>query len=504
MRRPVLLLALATAACSSSPAPVLAPLPAPAPPPRELLRVAIDSMVNAPEFRNAHWGILVVDPERGDTIYSRNAGKIFVPASNQKIVTGAVALAQLGPDYRYRTSFLARGTLRDGTLRGDLLVAGSGDPSISDRMRGEAMTPLYEIADSLRARGVRRIEGRLLATGDALPGTNYGYGWSYDDFDYYYSAPVDELIYNEASTTYVLYGGARAGDSVRTRTVPTGTPYPPVRFDLVTVGVPTDSATRYRVRVEYDSTTMGYTISGQVRAGDSTVVDVAHHDARAGYLAALQAALTARGIALTGRAPRDTSAVPDTIYTFESPPMREILPAFEKRSQNQIGEILIRTLGREKDTLGTAARGAEVIEKQLVEWGVDTMEFIVRDGSGLSRYNFVSPRALVTILDAMRKHPEFEVFRNALPIAGVDGTLRLRMRGTPAQGNVRAKTGYVALARNLSGYVTTADGRTLLFSLLCNNYTVPNSAVERVQDAILVRLAGMRLDGAQASASGGR
>ena len=503
MRKLTFLLALSAAACSPAP-PAAAPAPA-AVQPREALRLAIDSMVNAPEFRNAHWGVLIVDPERGDTLYSRNAGKIFVPASNQKIVTGAVALAQLGPDYRYRTSFLTRGTLRDGTLRGDLLVVGRGDPSISDRMRDSAaMAPLYEIADTLRARGIRRIEGRVLAAGDAFPGTNYGFGWAYDQFDYYYSAPVDELIYNEASTTYVLRGGARAGDSVSVRVIPPGTPYPPVRFALTTVGVATDTATRYRVAVTYDSTTLGYTISGQVRAGDSTTIDVAHHDAKAGYLHALRAALEARGTTVTGRAPRDTTAAPDTLWTFESPTMRDILPAFEKRSQNQIGEILIRTLGLEKSGVGTASRGADVIEKQLADWGVDSMEFIVRDGSGLSRYNFVSPRALVQILDAMRRHRDFEVFRNALPIAGVDGTIRDRMKNTPAQGNVRAKTGYVAQARNLSGYVTTADGRLLIFSLLCNNYTVPNSAVERVQDAVLVRLAGMRLDGAQVTAAGGR
>ena len=501
IQRIALLLSLGAAACAAPPAPAPAPV---APPPRALLRLAIDSMVEAPEFRNGHWGVLIVDPERGDTLYARNAGKLFVPASNQKIVTGAVALAQLGPDYRYRTVFATRGPLREGTLRGDLLVYGSGDPSISDRMRGEAMTPLYEIADSLRARGIDRIEGRVLAAGDALPGSGYGFGWAYDQFDYYYSAPVDELIYNEASTTWVLTGGRTAGDPVNVRVVPTNTPYPPVRFALTTF-VPTgDSARRPGVTAEYDSATSGYLLRGSVRAGRVDTVDVAHHDAKAGYLAALRAALEARGTTVSGRAPRDTTAAADTVFVFASPPMREILPAFEKKSQNQIGEILLRTLGREKRGTGSAWRGVDVVSKQLAEWGVDSMEYIVRDGSGLSRYNFVSPRALVRILDAMRRHPDFEVFRDALPIAGVDGTLRDRMRNTPAQGNVRAKTGYVAQARNLSGYVTTADGRTLIFSLLCNNYTVPNATVERVQDAILVRLAGMRLDGAQVTSAGGR
>ena len=501
IQRIALLLSLGAAACAAPPAPAPAPVPLP---PREQLRLAIDSMVEAPEFRNGHWGVLIVDPERGDTIYSRNAGKLFVPASNQKIITGAVALAQLGPDYRYRTVFATRGTLRDSTLRGDLLVYGFGDPSISDRMRGEAMTPLHEIADSLRARGIARIEGRVLAMGDPFPGSGYGYGWAYDDFDYYYSAPIDELIYNEASTTYVLRGGERAGDSVRVRVVPTGTPYPPIRFELSTAGLPADTGTRHRVEVRYDSTTGGYTIRGQVRAGDSTTIDVAHHDAKAGYLAALRAALEARGTKVSGRAPRDTTAAVDTVFVFASPPLREILPAFEKRSQNQIGEILLRTLGLEKNGGGTESRGVQVVESQLLAWGADPDGYVVHDGSGLSRYNFVSPRTLVRVLDTMRRHPDFPVFHDALPIAGVDGTLRLRMRGTPAAGNVRAKTGFVTMARNLSGYVTTADGRTLIFSLMCNNYTATTARVERVQDAILSRLAELRLDGAQVTSAGGR
>ncbi|HEX3865729.1 MAG TPA: D-alanyl-D-alanine carboxypeptidase, partial [Gemmatimonadaceae bacterium] len=133
------------------------------------LRAAIDSMADAPEFSNAHWGILIVDPERGDTLYSRNAGKLFMPASNMKILTSAAALAQLGPDYRYRTTFVARGTVAGGTLDGDLVVIGRGDPSVSDHMLGDAMTPLRRIADSIAARGIHRITGRVLASGNAFP-----------------------------------------------------------------------------------------------------------------------------------------------------------------------------------------------------------------------------------------------------------------------------------------------------------------------------------------------
>lgn len=129
------------------------------------------------------------------------------------------------------------------------------------------------------------------------------------------------------------------------------------------------------------------------------------------------------------------------------------------------------------------------MERQLVAWGIDSTEFAVRDGSGMSRHDFVTPRLLIRVLDTMRRAPTFDTWYASLPVAGVDGTLASRMRGTPAQGNVHAKTGTVDKARSLSGYVTTADGRLLMFSLLCNNFTVANREVERVQDAILVTLA---------------
>jgi len=478
------------------------PGPAPAPSPRQALRTVVDSIVAEPAFRTAQWGVLIVDPERGDTLYSHNAGKLFMPASNQKILTGAVALAQLGPDYRYRTVFAARGTLRDSVLDGDLLVFGRGDPSFSDRMRGDAMDAMREMADSLAARGVKRIAGSLVSAANTFTDEPYGDGWPWDEFDYYYSAPVEELLYNESSTTYHLIGGARAGDSVRVRWQPDA-PYPPTRFELATEGEATDTATHFRIQVVYDSLTKGYTLRGPVRAGDSVTIDVAHHDPIAGFMAALREGLRQKGITVGG-ARRDTAARVDTLFAYLSPPMREILPALEKRSQNQIGELLVKTLGLEKTGTGTADSGLAVMRRQLLEWGVERDGVIAADGSGLSRYNYLTPTTVVRVLDRMRRHPDFTVFLDALPIAGVDGTIRNRMKGTPAEGNARAKTGYVSQARSLSGYVTTADGRQLIFSLLCNNFYVPVREVERAQDAIVVTLAGLRLDGPAAASAAGR
>jgi D-alanyl-D-alanine carboxypeptidase/D-alanyl-D-alanine-endopeptidase (penicillin-binding protein 4) len=180
------------------------------------------------------------------------------------------------------------------------------------------------------------------------------------------------------------------------------------------------------------------------------------------------------------------------MFELRSPPLSAILARMEKPSQNQIAELLFKTLALEKTGVGSADSGRRVVERQLLAWGAQADGFAVRDGSGMSRHDYVTPETVVRVLDAMRKGPDFPVWYDALPIAGVDGSISSRMKGTAAQRNVHAKTGTLDKARSLSGYVTTADGRVLLFSFLCNNFTAPTGEVERVQDAILVRLASSR------------
>jgi D-alanyl-D-alanine carboxypeptidase/D-alanyl-D-alanine-endopeptidase (penicillin-binding protein 4) len=456
-------------------------------------------MVSAPQFRNAHWGVLIVDPEAGDTLYSLNAGKLFMPASNMKLVTGAVALAQLGAGFRFRTTVVAVGERRGGVLDGDLIVHGRGDPSFSDSMRADAMLPMLELADSIVARGIRRVTGRIIAGDDVFPDAAYGYGWSWDEFDESYSAGVDELFFNEGAGRVTVRAGARAGAPVVAVTKPLAT-YPRLRITARTVARPSTLAAGgsepgaavepQPLKVAFDSTTGGLLVTGELGLGDSVSRLVAYRDQRGAFLAALSSALAARGITVAGglRAPRPR---PDTLFVYQSPTLAEILPTFQKPSQNQIGEILLKTLGLERAGGGRADSGRRVVDSQLVAWGAERDGFVVRDGSGLSRYNYLSPETIVRVLDVMRRHPDFRTYYDALPIAGIDGTIRTRMRGTPAEGNVHAKTGTLSNARSLSGYVTAADGRLLLFSLLCNNWTVPVREINAVQDAIAARLASL-------------
>ena len=488
---------LLLSSCVRGPTSVVPPVPTP----REALVAAIDSMVNAPHFRNAHWGILIVDPERGDTLYSRNAGKLFMPASNMKIVTGAVALSELGADYRFRTAYVADAPVTSGVLKGNLIVEGRGDPTLSDGMRRDttvapelrpnAMTPMREIADSLVARGIRRIDGRLLRGTDVFADDNWGFAWGWDQFENPYSAGVDELFFNEGFTRVLVKAGARAGDLPLVATAPIRS-HPAIRNLATTIEPRTDTVRTRTVQVLNDTLGPGIMLTGTIAVGDSATLTISYRDQNTAYLAALREALQDKGIAI-GDATIARGARADTLLVTQSPPLRDILARLEKPSQNQIAEILLKTLALEKTDTATSVKGRAVVRDKLLAWGVDSAGFTIRDGSGLSRHNYLTPETLVRILSVIRADTAFRYFYDALPIAGVDGTIASRMRDTPAAGNMHAKTGTIDKARSLSGYVTTADGRLLIFSMIANNHTAPTRMVDQVQNEIGARLAGLHL-----------
>ncbi len=458
-----------------------------------LLRL-VDSLTRDTTFRMAHWGILIMDPEVADTIVSINAGKLFMPASNQKLITGAVALDLLGADYTWRTPVLLRGTVQSGTFRGDIVIEGRGDPSWSDAMRdGDALSVFAPIADALAARGVRRVVGRIVAAGDAFPDAPLGYGWAWDDLDFGYSAGADELMLNENFFRVVVSAGARVGAPATARLM-RDIGYPRVRV-TATTRARDDSVTARTapLTVLSDSAAAELVVSGTIAFGDSTVLSRAYRQPNDAVRAAMRHVLVSRGIRFTDGRAAAAGARSDTLVVLTSPPLRDVHTRMQKPSQNQMAESIFKTIALDRTGVGTADSARAVIERTLESWGISTAEAAVRDGSGLSRHDYVSPRAVVRLLTVMQSHPAFDAFYAALPVAGVDGTIASRMRGTPAAGNLRAKTGFVDKARSLSGYVNTSDGHQLVFAILCNNWVGSVREVERVQDAIGAYLASVRM-----------
>ncbi|HEY3288252.1 MAG TPA: D-alanyl-D-alanine carboxypeptidase/D-alanyl-D-alanine-endopeptidase [Gemmatimonadaceae bacterium] len=490
------------------------PAPSGAPSPvytRAVLQHSIDSLVADPMFHNSHLGLLIVEPVSGDTLYSHNAGKLFMPASNMKLTSGSTALVQLGANYRFTTGFLSSAPVVDGVLRGDLVVAGRGDPTVSDALQGgDAMKPLRAAAESLYARGIREIAGSIVKGGNAFPDTTIG-DWDWGNLETTSGAAIDELMFNEGVARITVYGGDRPGDPVRVVTAPARTA-PRVEAEMVTTDPSTVPASAARpgapaaggrLAASRSGMARGVTdlrgavpvvrLRGWVAPQDSVRATVAIREPASAWLQAFAEALADRGITVRGPIVRTPDATLDgltPLFTMASAPLSEVLPRFLKPSQNQIGEILLRTLALEKTGVGSVDSGRRVIERQMAEFGADSTMVVVRDGSGLSRHDYVTPASIVKILDGMRKRDDFKIFYDALPIGGVDGTIANRMRNTPAQGNVHAKTGTVDRSHSLSGYVTTADGKLLLFSFQHNNYTTSNQQVERVQDWIAAQLAG--------------
>ncbi len=459
--------------------------------PLRRLTTSFDSIFAAPAFARAQWGVLVRSLDSGDVLYSRNAEKLFMPASNQKILTSAVALTRLGGNYQYATPVLAVGRRLGDTLDGDLVIAGRGDPSISQHADegGDVLAALRPWADSLAARGIRVITGHVIGDASFFPDPVLGPGWMWDDLQDSYSAPIGALQFNEGFAALVVTPGDSTGDSATARFEPFDAP---LRVVNAVTTAPRDSGL---VDVHWSRVFFGDSVpvSGRISAGHAPLrFEVAVTDPTRYFERAVGEVLRDAGITVLGTLPRGTATLiyqPDTLFTWHSPTLDSIAVLLLKPSQNQIAEALLRTLGTLRGRASMDS-GKAVLRQTLEGWGVPDDAYVYVDGSGLSRYNYVAPSAIAAVLTAMARSPEFPAFYAALPIAGVDGSIELRMRGTPAQGNAHAKTGSIANVRSLSGYVTTADGERLVFVLLANNFTVNSRDVYRAMDTAVVALAG--------------
>jgi serine-type D-Ala-D-Ala carboxypeptidase/endopeptidase (penicillin-binding protein 4) len=242
-----------------------------------------------------------------------------------------------------------------------------------------------------------------------------------------------------------------------------------------------------------DSIAGALVVRGTVPLGDSVVITRAYRHSNDAARMALRTLLVDRKIEVTDGVAAPARARTDTLVVLTSPPLHEVHARMQKPSQNQLAEAIFKTIGREVTGVGTADSARAAVERHLLTWGIGPGEVAVRDGSGLSRHDYLTPRAIVRLLTVMQQQPTFDLFFASLPIAGVDGTIASRMRRTPAEGNLRAKTGTLDKARSLSGYVTTSDGHQLVFSMLCNNWAGSVRDVERVQDAVGAYLASVKM-----------
>jgi D-alanyl-D-alanine carboxypeptidase/D-alanyl-D-alanine-endopeptidase (penicillin-binding protein 4) len=459
----------------------------------------LDRLLDAPPFDRHHWGVVVLDTT-GKILYQRNADRLFVPASNTKLVVSAAAASLLAPDYTVKTSVYAAGPVVGDRVKGDLVLYGRGDPTMSRRCfdadttrpaacETDPMRRFREMADTLRARGIRVVEGNLVGDGSFFePATIHG-SWENEDLVWGYAAAVSGLAFNDNSIDLHWNGGPESGAPGQLGASPD--------LGLVTLENRTTTGPGGNGIQVGRLGPFSYWVGGEIPRGTrSRSSSLAVTDPNAWAAAALRRALADAGIAVLGatrsttdsaryQAARSGPALAET----GSRPLREWLVPILGPSQNLFAEMLLKQLARRVMGEGSWRAGLEVERRFLIDSvRVDSTQFSFRDGSGLSKGNVASPLTFARLLLWMRNRPAFSVFEPALPVAGQSGTVRARLAGTLVEGRVRAKTGSVFRANALSGYVTLPNGRTRIFSIQTNNHDLGGAAMIARIDSLVVEI----------------
>jgi D-alanyl-D-alanine carboxypeptidase/D-alanyl-D-alanine-endopeptidase (penicillin-binding protein 4) len=476
----------------------------------------VAAVLSAPDLAQGFWGIEVVSLATGKTLYSQNADKLFTPASNTKLFTTAAALALIGPDYKFRTTVETTGTLdRYGRLNGDLVLVGHGDPNLSGRelpydlktqRNDDPIQALESLADTLVQKGVKFVDGDIVADDSYFAFERYGEGWSQDDLVWADGAPVSALTINDNTVFVNILPADRPGEKAFVSVKPFAEYY---RLDNRVITTPAGTARKFFVNREPGSTVL--TLWGNMPLDDSGANEALAIEDPAEFAAGLfRQLLEKRGIIVYGRqrthhtelATLSTFSVtatapshggsdgqprplktdqPITLASYESKPLLQDVRVINKVSQNLHAEILLRLLGRERGNAGTIEAGLEVLRGFLTQAGISSDQYVFFDGSGLSRQNLVTPHAIVQLLRYSSAQPWGTDYKATLPVAGVDGSLTDRLTSPHVQKRVLAKTGSLGGVKALSGFATTGSGEVLAFSILSNNFNLPS---RRMTDAI--------------------
>lgn len=468
---------------------------------RELQR-DLGLVFNAPIMAHAQWAVAVRSADSGEVLYELNPRKLMVPASNMKILTLAGAAHVLGWDGRFTTTLEVSGRVEGGALHGDLYVRGGGDPTINTR-EGRAAAVFDAWAAALRSAGIHEVKGRIVGDDQRFDEDGVGGGWAWDYLQYGYAAPVGALQYDENAAPLTILPGAAPGEPALVA-LPAGTGLSVLNRALTG---PPGSAVTIDYRRHPDRPVLEVTglvplapPGGPAATPAPAVVRrVAVVNPTVYFVQSLREGLAARGVPVRGGAAdfddiaAELAADPPerrVLVTTESPPLGEIASVLMKASQNLYAETLLKAAGAATGGLGTVPAGRAAVLSALRTWGLDERSIVMADGSGLSRYNYVTAELLASVLERMYTDGRHRAaFLASLPLAGRDGTLAARMRRTPAEGNARAKTGSISNMRALSGYVRSRDGEMLIFALLANDFVIPAARVNRMADLAVEILA---------------
>jgi D-alanyl-D-alanine carboxypeptidase/D-alanyl-D-alanine-endopeptidase (penicillin-binding protein 4) len=473
----------------------------------------IEAVLSTPELKRGFWGIEVVSQKTGKVLFSQNADRLFTPASNTKLFTTAAVLEMIGPNYQFQTTVESNGSLdKHGRLIGDLVLVGRGDPNLSGRelpytlhtqRNDHPIKVLEQLADELVTKGLKFVDGDIVADDSYFAFERYGEGWSQDDLVWADGAPVSALTINDNVIFVNILPADRVGERAFVSIVPFADYY---RIDNRILTTPMGTGRKIYINREPGSTTL--TLWGNVPLDDVGANEALAIEDPADFAAGLfRRLLENRGVIVYGKQrprhtelatlstfsvtatarggsdenPRSLQNQPLVLAKYDSQPLIEDIRVINKVSQNLHAEILLRLLGREKGTAGTVEGGLEALRGFLNRAGITPEQYVFYDGSGLSRQNLVTPHAVVQLLRYAANRPWGATFRDTMPVAGVDGSLSERFKNLSIQGQIHAKTGSLGGVKSLSGYATTESGDEVCFSILTNNFNLPT---KRVTDAI--------------------
>jgi serine-type D-Ala-D-Ala carboxypeptidase/endopeptidase (penicillin-binding protein 4) len=482
---------------------------------------AIEQILSEPDVARGFWGIDVVSLDSGRHLAALNRDKLFTPASNTKLFTTAAVFALIGPDYRFKTTVESLGTVdKYGRLNSDVVVVGRGDPNLSGRTlpyylhterKALPIQVLIDLADQLVQKGLKFVDGDVVADDSYYVFERYGEGWSQDDLVWEWGAPVSALTVNDN----VLFVSIMPADRPGERAFLSITPFPEYyRIDNRVMTTPQGTGPR-KIYINREPGSNQITFWGNMPQDDAGTGEALAIEDPADFTAKLfRELLEQRGVTVYGR-PRTRhtelasmqtftvtsiasggggemaghpNPVPLVLASHESQPLAEDLQVINKVSQNLHAELMLRLLGKEKGTSGSIEGGLEVLRGFLTSAGIKPDQFVFYDGSGLSRENLVTPAAVVELLQYAHQQPWGKLYEDTFPVSGVDGSLSDRMKTAPVKGVVHGKTGSLGHVNALSGYATTAKGEHVAFSILSNNHNLPNRKALDTIDRIVEKI----------------
>ncbi|HEX6213956.1 MAG TPA: D-alanyl-D-alanine carboxypeptidase/D-alanyl-D-alanine-endopeptidase [Vicinamibacterales bacterium] len=461
------------------------------PPPHEALRRDLSAILSDRAVDHGVWSAAVHSLRHGETLYSLNSFRLQVPASNQKQLTAAVAAERLGWDYRYTTRIFATGAIdSNGALNGDLVIVSDGDPTINPR-HPERWAIFDEWGKQLAGKGIRTITGHLIGDDNAFEEPGWSPGWAWDDLAFGYGAAASALQYHENQVELLIGPGREAGARAIISVSPSGSGL------IVDHQVATAVAGEpNRIMLLRTPGSQVLTVTGQVAFGSTPITEYAAVDNPTQvYLNAMRVAFGRQGVNIE-RTPVDIDAArpqPDMskatlLVEDKSPPLGEIVDVTLKWSRNIYAETMLRSMAPDGAPKSTAG-GLVALEETLNDWGIFGDYFIAKDGSGLSRYDYLSADALAWLLTYVWMDPRHaDLYRAAMPLFGVNGNVANRLKDTPASGRVWAKTGSMSQVRSLSGYLETLEGEPLVFAFIVNGFRIPSREIDAAMDKALMRL----------------